>query len=121
MAPEQLEGGRGDERSDLYSLGATIYEMSFGAPPYAGQRDEILDAQRSKGPSELERADLPQGLIDLILTLLATEPDLRTPMRRTLSNGSSIFKARKPTSMIFSAAMRLHARVQVVASYPRRG
>ena len=79
MAPEQLKGGRGDERSDLYSLGATIYEMCFGAPPYAGEREEILDAQRSEGPSVLEREDLPQGLTDLILTLLATNPDLRTP------------------------------------------
>ena len=77
MAPEELDGGRVDERADLYSLGATIYEMCSGRPPYAGDRAEILDAQRSGGPSPLEREDLPEGLRELTYALLAAEPDQR--------------------------------------------
>ena len=36
MAPELAEGESADERADLYSLGATIYEMCGGRPPFAG-------------------------------------------------------------------------------------
>lgn len=81
MAPEQLEGRRGDERSDLYSLGATMYEICSGAPPFVGEREEIIRAKGS-GPLTLDREDLPQGLIDLTLGLLATDPQLRIPSAR---------------------------------------
>lgn len=36
MAPEQLEGGRGDERTDIYAVGVLIYEMLTGRKPYRG-------------------------------------------------------------------------------------
>ena len=39
MAPELTDGESADERADLYSLGATIYEMAAGRPPFAGTRD----------------------------------------------------------------------------------
>jgi len=48
-APELTDGGGADEHADLYSLGATIYEMAAGRPPFAGSREEILAARRA-GP-----------------------------------------------------------------------
>ncbi|MGO8882828.1 MAG: protein kinase domain-containing protein, partial [Streptosporangiaceae bacterium] len=77
MAPELVDGGRADERADLYSLGATIYEMCVGRPPFAGTRAEILAAHRAGPPSSLERDDLPEALRDLVLCLLAPERDQR--------------------------------------------
>jgi serine/threonine protein kinase len=77
MAPELTEGESADERADLYSLGATIYEMVAGRPPFAGTRDEILAARRLGPPASLERDDLPEALHDLVFRLLAPERDQR--------------------------------------------
>jgi serine/threonine protein kinase len=76
-APEVTDGGIVDERADLYSLGATMYEMAAGRPPFAGTREEILAARRASPPAAHERDDLPKALHDLIFSLLEPEPDLR--------------------------------------------
>jgi serine/threonine protein kinase len=77
MAPELTDGERADERADLYSLGATIYEMCQGRPPFVGTREEILAARRAGPPPELRRDDLPRVLRDLVSGLLAPEPGQR--------------------------------------------
>jgi serine/threonine protein kinase len=76
-APEQLEGRRVDERADLYSFGATMYEMCCGEPPFAGDRAQILEAHGGGGVVKLDRDDLPDGLRRLVLSLLATDPARR--------------------------------------------
>jgi serine/threonine protein kinase len=78
-APELADGGEADERADLYSLGATIYDMCCGHPPYTGTREEILAARRAVPPPSLEREDLPVALRDLIFCLLARDRDQRPP------------------------------------------
>jgi serine/threonine protein kinase len=77
MAPELTDGGRVDERADLYSLGATIYEMVAGRPPFAGSREDILAARRSEAPAPLAREDLPGALRDLVFDLLSADRDQR--------------------------------------------
>lgn len=72
-APELIDGGGGDERADLYSLGATIYEMCEGSPPFTGTRQEILAAQRGGPLPSLARDDLPGELRALVGCLLAPE------------------------------------------------
>jgi serine/threonine protein kinase len=76
-APEVTDGGIADERADLYSLGATMYEMAAGHPPFEGNREEILAARRADPPPALERDDLPQALRELIFSLLARDPEQR--------------------------------------------
>ena len=76
-APEVTDGGRADERADLYSLGATMYEMAAGHPPFAGTREQILAARRAGPPPAFERDDLPEALRDLIFSLLAPDPEQR--------------------------------------------
>jgi serine/threonine protein kinase len=77
MAPELADGLRADERADLYSLGATIYEMAHGRPPFTGTREEILAARRSGEPPSIERDDLPNALRQLVSSLLAPTPEQR--------------------------------------------
>lgn len=77
IAPELTDGGRADERADLYSLGATMYEMAAGRQPFTGSREEILAARRAGPPSPFERKDLPQALRDLVFDLLSADRELR--------------------------------------------
>lgn len=58
MAPELTDGEGADERADLYSLGATMYEMAAGRPPFTGSREEILTA------AKIRRRRILGGLIN---------------------------------------------------------
>jgi serine/threonine protein kinase len=77
MAPELVAGTAADERSDLYSLGATIYQMVAGSQAFAGNREEVLIARQAGRPPALNRDGLPEGLRNLIFRLLAPNPDQR--------------------------------------------
>jgi serine/threonine protein kinase len=77
MAPELTDGGDADERADLYSLGATIYAMCHGHPPFSGTRAEVLATRRTSPPPSPERDDLPEALRELVFCLLAPEHEQR--------------------------------------------
>jgi serine/threonine protein kinase len=76
-APEVTDGGKTDQRADLYSLGAAMYEMAAGHPPFVGTREEILATRRQGPPLILGRDDLPGALPELIFSLLARDPEQR--------------------------------------------
>ncbi len=80
MSPEQVKGERTDERSDLYSLGISLYEMVTGDRPFHGDSSFSLMAahvnQPPTPPIEL-RPDMPPGLNDIILTSIAKAPEER--------------------------------------------
>ena len=70
-APEQLSGGAFDERSDLYSLGAVLYEA------LTGQRPKGLPPAAIAKRLTTSRPDLPRSLRDAVCSLLAELPDER--------------------------------------------
>ena len=76
-APELMDGVVADESADLYSLGATIYEMTAGRRPFGGTREEVLAARQVDMAASLDREGIPDGLRDLIFSLLAPEPEQR--------------------------------------------
>jgi serine/threonine protein kinase len=76
-APELIDGAVPDEHADLYSLGGTIYEMAAGHPPFGGTREEVLAARRAGLTPSFDGDGIPDGLQDLVLSLLAPEPEQR--------------------------------------------
>ncbi|MEV0071318.1 AAA family ATPase [Amycolatopsis sp. NPDC050768] len=82
LAPEQTgrTGRSVDQRADLYSLGATLYELATGAPPFGSGDPLRLThdhlAQVPVPPDEVNPA-LPAALPEIILHLLEKEPDSR--------------------------------------------
>ncbi len=80
MPPEQAMGGEITPRADLYSLGAMLYEMVTGRPPFTGDDAVAIIGQHINSapvsPS-WHRPDLPPALAALILRLLEKDPQKR--------------------------------------------
>jgi len=80
MAPEQVRGSRGDQRTDIYSLGAILYEMGTGEPPFGGDSAYVIMNARVTGDPVAPRKLNPK-LTPVLeeITLHAMERD---PKRR---------------------------------------
>jgi serine/threonine protein kinase/Flp pilus assembly protein TadD len=89
MSPEQAEGKPTDPRSDVFSLGILIYEMTTGARPFSGDTaiSTITSILRDT-PSPIGdlRADLPRHLDRVIRRCLAKDPDRRYQSALELRN-----------------------------------
>jgi serine/threonine-protein kinase len=80
VAPEAILGTRIDRRADLYSLGAVLYQLATGQPPFAGETAlDILKAHVEIPPPDPlhRRPDMSPHLAAIILRLLAKEPNER--------------------------------------------
>ncbi|MFE4170816.1 protein kinase [Streptomyces sp. NPDC056909] len=75
-SPEQARGEPSTAASDIYSLGATLFHLAVGRPPYAHDGDTLgLLARVARG--ELELSGLPRELDQLIRPCLAADPGAR--------------------------------------------
>jgi serine/threonine protein kinase len=80
MPPEQATGGEVTPRSDLYSLGAMLYEMVTGRPPFVGDDAVAIIGQHlntSPVAPSWHRSGCPPGLEALVLRLLEKDPAKR--------------------------------------------
>jgi TolB-like protein/predicted Ser/Thr protein kinase len=87
MAPEQLRGGEVDHRADLFAVGAVLYEMLAGRPPF--QADTMADlANRilNQEPEALARFNyaVPADVDAVVRKALAKDPDYRYQSAREL-------------------------------------
>src|SRR6266403_4038423 len=76
-SPEQCSGGKLDIRSDLYSLGVTLWEMVAGAVPFTGSTTQVM-SQHLTAPLPLEKLKgVPKSLVGLLQSLLQKDPRKR--------------------------------------------
>ena len=82
VSPEQAQGLVGDKRSDLYSLGIILYEMTTGVTPFRGDSLMVILMQHFQDPPTppaLINPNLPPALSEVILKSIAKDPDARFP------------------------------------------
>ena len=79
LSPEAALGRAPTPRSDLYSLGAVLYEMAVGRPPFTGDDVEVLYShiRNPVPPPSSLNLEIPRALESLILRLMAKDPDAR--------------------------------------------
>jgi serine/threonine protein kinase len=80
MAPEQLEGGEADGRSDIFAFGAVLYEMATGKKAFSGKSQASLIGSilRDDPPSITEAMPMiPPALNRVVKTCLAKDPEDR--------------------------------------------
>jgi serine/threonine-protein kinase len=88
MSPEQAKGQRATKKSDLYSLGAVMYVMLTGRPPFSGKTS--LDVIHKHQFARFDRpaliaTDIPPQLDEIVCKLLEKDPDKRFPDAYVLS------------------------------------
>ena len=87
MSPEQLQGCRVDHRTDIFSLGAVVYEMATGQRPFLGASSmEVSSSILRDAPKPVTelRADLPTGLQKILERCLVKEVAERYATAREL-------------------------------------
>ena len=79
MSPEQVIGDRVDHRTDLYSLGVTLFELATGGVPFDSGEIGYHHRHSPVPDPRALRPDLPASLSQLITRLLEKDPDARFP------------------------------------------
>lgn len=114
MAPEQLDGQRGDARSDVYSLAVLLHELVAGALPHAGStwRELLVAAHKGLERPIAAQVAAPLELDRILARALAPDPAGRTPSAEALALDLEALLAGEPST---SPA---HARVGALVGVP---
>ncbi len=108
MSPEQVRGMTVDARSDIYSVGVLLYELTSGRRPFEAENTyAILEAQLNATPQppvEVNAA-LPKPLSDIIMTALAKEPMQRFQTAEAFRNALESIRGRPAAQPNLSKAV----------------
>lgn len=81
-SPEQVRGGFSDEKSDIYSLGVSMYEMLSGTLPFTGESAvavALAHIQEDAAPLAAIDATIPRGLSNIVAKCMQKKTELRYP------------------------------------------
>ncbi|MBN8658173.1 MAG: serine/threonine protein kinase [Anaerolineae bacterium] len=87
MSPEQIEGQRGDQRTDIYALGTIMYEMLAGRTPFTGDTPMAVMAQHLNNTApRLDKVNpsISAQVAAIVATCLARNPEDRYPNMEAL-------------------------------------
>src|SRR5271154_2334039 len=109
LSPEQILGNSQDTRSDLFSLGIVLYQMSCGVRPFDGSSVSAVCAQIiscQPPPPSHHNPSLPPAFDRVVMRCLAKDPESRYPSAEALA--SSLYPFARASDVV-SANPRLHA------------
>jgi serine/threonine-protein kinase len=89
MSPEQIQGKRGDQRSDIFAMGGVLFEMLTGRVPWIGTDPMDVMNQHRSAPVPAMRdlgADVPPAIEGIVRRCLRKQPDERYPDATALLN-----------------------------------
>src|SRR5262245_36085716 len=122
MAPEQLRGEPGDERSDLYSLAIVLYEMLCGNAPFAANSDyDLMQKQISERPVRLlgRVPDLDAKVESALMRALAKKPEERFASVHAFSDALGAASLRIEAPKIVLDGTRLIGRPPIEIAPPK--
>ena len=94
ISPEQARGGFSDEKSDVYSLGVTMYEMLSGTLPFTGESAvavALAHIQEEAVPLTAMDATIPKGISDIVAKCMQKKADFRYPTSADLIEDLKMF------------------------------
>ena len=100
MAPEQCKGGEVDTRTDIYALGATLFELLTGRPAFEAETPLAVLYQITKRPfprATSANPDVPPQLDKILAKMVAKKPKRRYASTRALIQDLNAFLAPKAT------------------------
>jgi eukaryotic-like serine/threonine-protein kinase len=104
MAPEQIDGQRGDQRTDIYALGIMFYEMLSGQPPFTGDSNMAVMSQHIK--STPQRLDKLKSAITPQLAAIVAQCLLKEPAERFQNMEALVEALNNPENMDISVLDR---------------
>ena len=117
VSPERILTGKEDYRGDIFSLGASTYELLTGEYPFgnSGTADELLDLRRkcSFEPAHLLNSTVPPAISDFLYEMMAFKPSARPSYNEVINMFKSAGKIRHrehSSKTIFSFFAKNHER-----------
>jgi eukaryotic-like serine/threonine-protein kinase len=98
VSPEQATGGTITSASDLYSLGVVAYECLTGRPPFTAETPVAIAVAHMHRPVPPLPPDVPAPIAELVLAMLAKQPEDRPESARWVANRARQLRGGLPTS-----------------------